>query len=560
MLKVKPFLAAIFGSLLLMSPVHAQQGSALDSLLEDLFGNSNRTEQNQSRPSGSGQERRENGGLVLRSPVDENGVPRLDAEEPGAPAPRQESGAAGQAARNDSANSDNFTGDESRPRTLPQSREQITLSFAPLVQDTSPSVVNIFADRMVRQRSPFADDPFFERFFNRRPGGQQRQQNSLGSGVIVGADGTIITNNHVIADADSIRVVLEDGNEYEAKVLVRDEDSDLAALRIDTGYELPSLPLGDSDALLVGDLVLAIGNPFGVGKTVTSGIVSAVARSRRGLSDFGFFIQTDAAVNPGNSGGALIDMNGSLVGENTAIFSRSGGSNGIGFAIPSNMVRAILRSVNQVPAGSGQVVIARPYFGADLQPVSPDIAQQLGMRAPRGALVTALDPNGPAREAGLQPGDVVVAIGDNAVANPDAFNYRLFTAGVGARVDLQAVRRGEIKRFVVELTEEAEGSLFEEIEIKGSTPFAGAKVSAMDRRVLRRLRVRTNDPQGVIVTAVQQRSVAARFVRPGDIIRSVNGTAIRSISDLREVVSSGSRNWSYTLERRGSLVRQFVRR
>ena len=290
-------------------------------------------------------------------------------------------------------------------RRVPLGEAEVQLSFAPLVERTAPSVVNVYAARTVRQRSPFAGDPFFEQFFGNQFSGPPRVQSSLGSGVIVDETGLVVTNNHVISGADEIRVALADGREFDSKVMLRDERSDLAVVRLDTDETFPALPFGNSDELLTGDLVLAIGNPFGVGQTITSGIVSALARTRVGVADFGFFIQTDAAINPGNSGGALIDMQGRLVGINTAIFSRSGGSNGIGFAIPSNMVAAVVRQ-----AQGGSDAFERPWLGASFQPVTPQIAESLGLDRPRGALVRDVDEEGPSAEAGLRAGDVVLAI------------------------------------------------------------------------------------------------------------------------------------------------------
>ncbi len=221
------------------------------------------------------------------------------------------------------------------PKAVPESRTEMQLSFSPLVKQTANAVVNVYAEKLVERASPFDGDPFFERFFGQRMPNRSEKQSSLGSGVIVGADGTVVTNNHVIEGADDIKVALADGREFESKVVLKDDRLDLAVLKIQNGGPFETIPLGDSDRVEVGDLVLAIGNPFGVGQTVTSGIVSALARNQvTPGSDFGFFIQTDAAINPGNSGGGLIDMSGRLIGINTAIFSRGGGSNGVGFAIP----------------------------------------------------------------------------------------------------------------------------------------------------------------------------------------------------------------------------------
>lgn len=266
-------------------------------------------------------------------------------------------------------------------RRVPASEAEVTLSFAPVVRRVVPAVVNVYASRVVAARSlsPFFDDPFFRRFFGDGGGGpRQRLQSSLGSGVIV-EGGLVVTNNHVIENADEVRVALADRREFDADVVLKDEGSDLAVLKIRAApTDLPTIPFGESDALEVGDIVLAVGNPFGVGQTVTQGIVSAVARTQVGITDYQFFIQTDAAINPGNSGGALVDMAGRLVGINTAIFSRGGGSNGIGFAIPANMVRLV---VDAARTGS---VVRRPWFGAALQAVTAEIAESPGSTG-RGA-------------------------------------------------------------------------------------------------------------------------------------------------------------------------------
>ncbi|MDP3896051.1 MAG: trypsin-like peptidase domain-containing protein, partial [Mesorhizobium sp.] len=281
-------------------------------------------------------------------------------------------------------------------KRVPFGRAEMQLSFAPLVRQTAPAVVNVYASQQVRQNSPFMGDPFFERFFG--GGGNQppRQQQSLGSGVILDPSGIVVTNYHVIRDADEVRVALSDGSEFESRVVLKDERSDIAVLKIDSDMPFPTIPIGDSDALEVGDLVLAMGNPFGVGQTTTSGIVSALARNRVGIADFGFFIQTDAAINPGNSGGALIDMAGRLIGINTAIYSRGGGSNGIGFAIPSNMVRAVVAAAEQ-----GSDIFERPYVGAGFEAVTAQVAEALGLARPSGALVSSVDKDSPASRAGM---------------------------------------------------------------------------------------------------------------------------------------------------------------
>src|SRR5881409_3372297 len=291
-------------------------------------------------------------------------------------------------------------------RRVPASPAEIRLSYAPIVQRVHPAVVNVYAAKVIQNRNPLLDDPLFRRFFG-VPGQQPEQmQRSLGSGVMVDASGLVVTNNHVIEGADQVKISLADKREFEAEIVLKDSRTDLAVLRIKDGKEkFATLDFANSDELLVGDVVLAIGNPFGVGQTVTHGIVSALARTQVGITDYQFFIQTDAAINPGNSGGPLVDMNGRLVGINTAIFSRSGGSQGVGFAIPADMVKVVVAS-----ARSGGTAVKRPWLGARLQAVTPEIAESLGLRSPTGALVASVVPNGPAAKAGLKSSDLIVSI------------------------------------------------------------------------------------------------------------------------------------------------------
>src|SRR3982074_1354076 len=297
-------------------------------------------------------------------------------------------------------------------RRVPSSSAELRLSYAPIVQRVQPAVVNVYAAKTVQNRNPLLDDPIFRRFFG-VPGQQPEQmQRSLGSGVMVDASGLVVTNNHVIEGADQVKISLADKREFEAEIVLKDSRTDLAVLRIKDGKEkFATLDFANSDELLVGDVVLAIGNPFGVGQTVTHGIVSALARTQVGITDYQFFIHTDAAINPGDSGGALVDMTGKLAGINTAIFSRSGGSQGIGFAIPANMVRVVVAS-----AKSGGKAVKRPWLGARLQAVTPEIAETLGLRLPTGALVANVVANGPAARAGLTLTDLLAGISVQAVA------------------------------------------------------------------------------------------------------------------------------------------------
>src|SRR3982750_2824795 len=318
---------------------------------------------------------------------------------------------------------------QAQDRRVPASAADVKLSYAPVVQRVTPAVVNVYAAKTVQNRNPLLDDPVFRRFFG-VPGQQPEQmQRSLGSGVMVDPSGLVVTNNHVIEGADQVKVSLADKREFEAEIVLKDSRTDLAVLRLkDAKEKFPTLDFANSDELLVGDVVLAIGNPFGVGQTVTHGIVSALARTQVGITDYQFFIQTDAAINPGNSGGALVDLSGRLVGLNTAIFSRSGGSQGIGFAIPVNMVKVVVAS-----AKGGGTTVKRPWLGAKLQNVTPDIAEGLGLKRPAGALIATVSEKSPAARAGLKTGDVIVGVDGQAVDDQNAFDYRFATKALGGQ-------------------------------------------------------------------------------------------------------------------------------
>ncbi|MFQ5954171.1 MAG: DegQ family serine endoprotease [Kiloniellales bacterium] len=424
-------------------------------------------------------------------------------------------------------------------RAVPTSRGQVTLSFAPLVRQAAPAVVNIYAKRVVRTgpRSLF-DDPFFRRFFgdNLRfgpPFERERLENSLGSGVIVDPKGLIVTNHHVIEGFQEITVILADRREFSAELVISDQKTDLAVLRIDAqGKPLPHLALSDSDQLEVGDLVLAIGNPFGIGQTVTSGIVSATARAARGINDFGFFIQTDAAINPGNSGGALIAMDGRLVGVNTAIYSRSGGSHGIGFAIPSNMVRTVIASA----LAGGKLL--RPWFGARTRPVTAEIADALGLARPQGVLIEDLHPKGPAAQAGLRVGDVVTAINHRQVDEAEALRFRLATYPVGGSVPITVLRNGHERVLTLRLEAPPEDPPRQATVLSGRHPLAGATVANLSPALAVELDM---DPsrQGVVVLEVAQRSPAARLrLEPGDTVLRVNDQRIDSVDKLASALAA----------------------
>ena len=434
--------------------------------------------------------------------------------------------------------------------TVPTSPQQITLTFAPVVKMVAPAVVNIYTKTVVREQtqSPFFDDPFFKQFFGddfNFGRSRERVQNALGSGVIVAADGLVVTNNHVIEGADEIRIVLNDGREFAAKLVAHEEQMDLALLRMDTkGAQLPTLAFRDSDDLEVGDLVLAIGNPFGVGQTVTSGIVSGLARTRTGIIDFGFFIQTDAAINPGNSGGALVTTDGKLVGINTAIFSKSGGSIGIGFAIPSNIVRAVV----EAEAQGGKLV--RPWLGITGEALSAEIAESLGIDRPGGVVVQELFAGGPADKAGVKPGDVLLAVNGRDVLDPQGMAFRLATLHIDDDATLTVMRKGEQLQLPVHLTPAPREPEPDETALEGQHPLTGTKVANLSPALGEELSV--SGWKGVVVTNLKRGSFARNLgIRPGDIIARINGVDIETVEQLRKLVSVEQDEWTLTVERDG---------
>ena len=438
---------------------------------------------------------------------------------------------------------------------VPTDRVEVTLSFAPLVKAAAPAVVNIYTRKVVTARermNPFMNDPFLRQFFGEQFGLSQsvpreRVESALGSGVIVGETGVIVTNTHVIEGADEITVVLVDRREFPAAIVGRDTKTDIAVLKIDTGgHRLPYLNFGDADALQVGDLVLAIGNPFGFNQTVTSGIVSALARTSVGVSDYGFFIQTDAAINPGNSGGALIDMKGYLVGINSAIYSRGGaGSIGIGFAIPSSMVRAVAQSI----LANGRPI--RSWFGASGESVAAEMAESLGLDHPYGAIIDDIYPGGPAARAGLKGGDIVLAINGREVQDVAALRYRLATIAVGAEAKLTVLRRGERLALAVHLIEPPETPLRDATAIGERTPLSGAELANLNPA----LAEETGQPLGtggVIVTKLGRGSIAARLgFRPGDHINAINRRHIDSVATAVKALAQGGKGWRVEILRNG---------
>jgi Do/DeqQ family serine protease len=434
-------------------------------------------------------------------------------------------------------------------RTPPTSREIIHLSFAPVVKKVAPAVVNVFSRRVVRSAEGPGDvfnDPFFRQFFgNRFPLGipRQRVENSLGSGVILDAKGLIVTNHHVIKDAEEVLVVLPDRREFDARIILTDPRADLAVLKIDpAGETLPVLEMGDSDSLEVGDLVLAVGNPFGVGQTVTSGIVSGLARTI-GVNDFRSFIQTDAAINPGNSGGALVDLDGGLVGINTAIFSRSGGSVGIGFAIPVSLVRPVLAAA----AGNGHVV--RPWLGASAQAVTGEIAHSLGLPKPEGVLIKDVAEGGPAARAGIHIGDVLLQIEGHAIDDPESLRYRVATMATNTPAQLTYWRAGQIRDATISVIPPPEQPPRDPTRFSGRHPLAGAAVANLNPALTEERGLDTAE-RGVIVTDLAPGSLAERVgLAPGDIVISLNNHVVESVEQLQLLLGSLGAPWVVTVKR-----------
>jgi Do/DeqQ family serine protease len=421
------------------------------------------------------------------------------------------------------------------------------LSFAPVVKRVAPAVVNVYAARVVENRNPFMNDPLFRQFFGAVP--REQVLRSLGSGVIVDPSGLVVTNYHVIEGASEVKVALSDKREFDAEIVLKDEHSDLTILRLKGVNErFPVLEFSNSDELQVGDVVLAIGDPFGVGQTVTHGIVSAVARTQVGISDYQFFIQTDAAINPGNSGGALVDLNGKLVGINTAIYSRSGGSQGIGFAIPANMVRVVVTS-----AKGGSAAVKRPWLGAKLQEVTPEIAESLGLKRPSGALVANLAANGPAARAGIKTGDVIASIDGTTVDDPNSFDYRFATKPLGGSAQIGLLRQGHEVAVSIGL-QTAPDTPREEVEIHARSPFVGATVANLSPALADELRL-DSQSQGVVIVKVADASTAQTIgFRKGDIVVSVNNQKIEKSADLDRITHAGSRQWRITIRRGGQQI------
>lgn len=436
---------------------------------------------------------------------------------------------------------------------VPQNNTEISLGFAPLVKATAPAVVNIYAKRVVEVRSsPFKGDPFFQNLFRNFGETRPQVQNSLGSGVVLTDDGIIVTNYHVVGMATDIRVVLNDRREYSARVLLGDQESDLAILQLDGVADMPFLHLRDSDTVEVGELVLAIGNPFGVGQTVSSGIVSGLARSGTATGNArGYFLQTDAPINPGNSGGALVDVNGDLIGVNTSILTRSGGSNGIGFAIPSALVAQFVAQ-----AQAGNIKFRRPWAGMSGQSVDIDIANSLELAVPGGIMVSGLHARSPFRLAGFQPGDVILEVDGLPVNNPEEMVYRMSVAGLGAKTEVTALMSGEVTRVTVGLMAAPEHPARDTLTTAPTSVIPGLVLSRVNPAVLNQYGLPLAS-EGVIVENPGEIGAQAG-IRVGDVILGVDDQLTPTPGDVVAAFDKAQRTISLVVQRGTQrLVMQF---
>ena len=427
---------------------------------------------------------------------------------------------------------------------VPQSQVEISLGFAPLVKQAAPAVVNIYAKRVVEVRdSPFGGDPFFQNLFRDFGQTRPRVQNSLGSGVILSDDGIVVSNYHVVGMSTDIRVHLNDRREYNARVLLADQESDLAILQLENAADMPHLSLRNSATVEVGELVLAIGNPFGVGQTVSSGIVSGLARSGTATGNArGYFLQTDAPINPGNSGGALIDVNGELIGVNTSILTRSGGSNGIGFAIPSALVEQF---VEQARAGGDQ--FTRPWAGMFGQPVDADMAESLGLERPGGIVISELHDRSPFLEAGLKPGDVVLEVDGLAVNTPAEMVFRMSVAGIGTTANILALKAGEQTILPVSLIAALETPARDTVTTGKKSPIPDLVLSNINPAVLGQFGLPLS-LTGVVVE--NPGPLGAKLgLRPGDVLVSIDGTDISKPSDVEKALRKVRRKVTIEIQR-----------
>ncbi len=404
-------------------------------------------------------------------------------------------------------------------------------TIADVAERVTPAVVSIITSRTQAKGHAPSDHPMFREFFRRRGTPHPRKEQGAGSGVVVSSDGYIVTNNHVIESADQIRVIFADKTEFKAKLIGTDKPSDLALIKIDA-KRLSHLDFGDSDGLRLGEFVLAIGNPFGVGQTVTMGIVSAKGRANIGIVDYENFIQTDAAINPGNSGGALVNLQGKLVGINTAILSRSGGAQGIGFAVPATMVRPILEQIRE----HGRV--RRGWLGVAIQDLTPDLASTLELEGVQGVLLSDIMEDGPADKSGLEAGDVVLKVNGKPTKSSAKLRNLIALLGPDARASLTVLRDGKRKQIRVTLDEKRDEAAPAEAAPAEDSQLSGLSVQELDREIRRKLKA-PGRIEGVVITNVDPSSPAADAgLREGDIITSANRRRVRSVGDLREATEA----------------------
>ncbi len=434
---------------------------------------------------------------------------------------------------------------------VPASQAEIALGFAPLVKEAAPAVVNIYAKIITEgesRRSPFMNDPFFDDFFRGFSQRRPRVQNSLGSGVILSDDGFVVSNYHVVGTASEIRVVTNDRREFNARVVLADKSSDLAILQLDDAENLPFLNLRDSDRVEVGELALAIGNPFGVGQTVSSGIISGLARTGTASGEGrGYYIQTDAPINPGNSGGALIDVNGDLIGINTRILSRSGGSNGIGFAIPANLAREFMRQARE-----GSEAFQRPWAGMTGQPMDADLAESLGLGLVEGMMISDLHPQSPFARAGFQVGDVVTQVDGEPVNSPPEMVFRMTVAGLGNTAMFTRLRDGAADNIEVAMRPAPSDPPAEALILGERSIFPGLELARINPAVVAGMGLPFS-AKGVVVT-VPGRYGARAGVQMGDIMVKVNGHDIERPKDVERALREKSRWMQLELMRRGQRV------
>ena len=432
--------------------------------------------------------------------------------------------------------------------TVPKSETEIKLSFVPLVKQAAPAVVNIYAKRIIEERrSPFSRDPFFRDFFRNFGQLQPRVQNSLGSGVILSADGYVVSNYHVVGGATDIRVVLNDGREISGNVILSDQESDLAVLKLNSDEVLPYLELRKSDTVEVGELVLAIGNPFGVGQTVTNGIISGLARTGIASgSAKGYFLQTDAPINPGNSGGALIDISGALIGVNTSILSRSGGSNGIGFAIPADLVGQFL-----IQAKEGRTSFIRPWAGMRGQPITFEMAASLGLPAMSGMIISELHELSPFSLAGIQVGDIITKVDGLDINSPEEMLYRMSVVGIGTTVDVSYFSQSIIKSLKIDLVEMPNVKA-EQVTLGPKFIFLDLHISELTPEFQSKFGLSFSS-KGLVV--LDPGRIAGRLgLRSGDLLQEINGKSVETVDEAMSSIGSLKGTGSITIRRSGRRI------